>query len=130
MTQVGTTRKFKDPNKWNSFAFRINTPAGKAYIQIAEESPGVIFKIFFRIGKAGSEINAMCEALALMATDLCKEKSLSDVIVHLSGITSDREAKSGEYSVKSTPAALMLALMQYRASIPSTDTDSAPAKFR
>lgn len=130
MIQTSQADKINKVNKWNSVSFRINTPAGKAYIQIAEHSPGKIYKIFFRIGKAGSEINAMCEALAIMASDLLQEKSISDVIVHLSGITSDREAKSGEYSVKSTPAALMLALIQYKASIPSTETDYAPAKFR
>jgi hypothetical protein len=123
-------------DRWDTVTFRINTTAGTGFVHILENSPGNIHKVFFQVGKGGSDLNATLNALADLVTTLFKQgKGLSEVIAHLSGYTSDKLVihneikgnKNTSYELHSLPEALMFALMQYRAGL--NDVGDNP-KFR
>lgn len=101
---------------YDNVTFSVETPEGKATIIIVEEKPGVIHKILFMIGKAGSINNAWAFALAeMVVSNLHRGASLTDVIGDLSNITSSRPVfdRSG-IPCRSGPEALYLVLMRYR----------------
>jgi len=112
----------KTRTKWDNVTIKLRCPEGTAFIEIAEEYPGKINRISITIGKAGSSVNAQAYAIAELTTELFNlGKSINDVIAKLTGITSDRvvRAESG-VDVRSIPEALILALHQYRSTVPTT----------
>lgn len=117
-------------NKWDTVVIKVKTASGTAFIHILESRPGVIYRVFFQIGKAGSDLNAVCDALATTVSELLKNRSITEVITYLSGYTSDKLAMHGSYEIRSIPEALMLALMQYRNGLPSDPGHNTPTRFR
>ena len=51
------------PVRVEGATYKILTPLGKAFITINQDEKGDPFEIFIMIGKAGSEVAAMAEAL-------------------------------------------------------------------
>lgn len=101
--------------KFDNITFNIPTPEGTANIIIVEHSPGVIYKIFFHIGKAGTGINAWAFALAEFVVSSLEHRELADIIGSLSGITSSRWIYSEQgVPCRSGPEALYLALLRYQ----------------
>lgn len=102
--------------KYDSITFHNPTPEGEATVIVVESQPGVIYKIFFTIGKAGSGVNAWAFALAEMVVFALQQKAdLNDVIISLSNITSSRYINDGSgIPCRSGPEALYLSLMKYR----------------
>lgn len=109
----------ENPNLFKSLNFRIDSPVGKVYIQVIEQSPGKIEKIVIHTGKHGSSLNGLCAALGETITLMLKHGiSITDVIVSLSGITSDKMVKVDGMEVHSPVDAIVIALMKYRSSVP------------
>lgn len=101
---------------YESISFNIETPSGTANITIVEDSPGVIYKIFFSIGKAGTELNALCFAIAELTSDIFNRGgTIGEVLKLLKDITSNRPIfdKSG-VECRSVPEALYLILLRYK----------------
>lgn len=109
----------KELDKFNSFTFRYKTPQGTAWIQIIESEIGKIEFIKITVGKAGSDINALCMAISELVSVLIRDgKSISTIISIFSGITSDKLLKLSGQNIHTPLDALVIALIKYRASIP------------
>lgn len=113
------TRKKTNPNFLDLTSYRFESPLGTCFVLISESEPGKIERIELKVGKAGSGLNAMCFAITELATKLVKTgQSITDIIVLLSGIKSDRFRKVRGIEIYTPIDALVLALLQYRSSIP------------
>lgn len=104
--------------KFPNITYQIDTPDGRAVIQIVENPSNrdIIEHIFFTIGKAGSSVNAYCDALARMVVFAIKHKGLVTVLNELSSISSDRPpitTKDG-LVIRSGVEALYIALLNWR----------------
>lgn len=130
MTLATRTRRLNkllkdDPNKFNGWTFREETPDGTAWIHIIEEEPGVIFKIIMQIGKAGSSLNSYCSALSELATLYVRESgTITDLIDVLFGIISSSAGRMrtgpDDPVNRSGAEALASALRKYLQSLPQS----------
>jgi ribonucleoside-diphosphate reductase alpha chain len=122
-----------DRNVFDSVNFYIKSPAGEVNVIINEDSPGKINSIFILIGKTGTEMRAMTDALARMITFAVKHNPLSDILAELSSITADKGIMNPKgVKIRSVPEAIYIALLRYNAMYPkSNDTyiNYRPPKF-
>lgn len=105
------------PVRVEGATYKIATPLGSAFITINQDSSGNPFEIFVIIGKAGSEIAAMAEALGRMIsttlrfgnhiTPLERAKEIMD---QLQGIGGSRSVGFGPNKVRSLPDAIAKAI--------------------
>ena len=104
------------PQIYDNVTFNVRTPMGVATIIIVENAPGSIYKIFFTIGKAGTDINAWAFALAEVVVDsLNRGADINDMIALLSNITSSRPSYDADgIACRSGPEALYQCLLKYR----------------
>jgi ribonucleoside-diphosphate reductase alpha chain len=105
------------PVRVEGATYKIGTPVGAAFITVNHDEDGNPFEVFVTIGKAGSEIAAMAEALGrLISTTLRfgnhiapieRAKSIMD---QLSGIGGSRSVGFGPNRVRSLPDAISKAI--------------------
>lgn len=100
-------------NKFDSVNFRIPSPSGDVNIIINEQFPSKIYNVVILVGKSGTEVRALCDALSRMITFSVQNKSLVEVIDELSSITSDKIRDIKGIKVRSIPEAVFLALIKY-----------------
>lgn len=105
------------PVKVEGATYRIDSPLGAAFITVNHDEEGNPFEVFVIIGKAGSEVAAMAEALGrLISTTLrfgnhlpAKERA-REIMEQLQGIGGGRSVGFGPNKVKSLPDAVARAL--------------------
>ncbi len=105
------------PVKVEGATYRIETPLGIAFITVNQDTDGNPFEVFVTIGKAGSEVAAMAEALGrLISTTLrfgnhmpAKERA-KEIMEQLSGIGGGRSVGFGPNKVRSLPDAVARAI--------------------
>lgn len=93
--------------------YRMNTPVGTAFITINEDESGEPLEVFINVGKAGSDVAAMAEALGrTISTTLkfrgnisAKEKA-KEIAEQLSGIGGRRSIGFGPTKIRSLPDAI------------------------
>ena len=93
--------------------YRMNTPVGTAFITINEDNLGEPLEVFINVGKAGSDVAAMAEALGrTISTTLkfrggisAKEKA-KEIAEQLSGIGGRRSIGFGPTKIRSLPDAI------------------------
>lgn len=95
------------------------TPAGTCHIIMNDDAEGHPFEMFIEIGKGGSDIKAMAEALGRMASVLLRvnspvspEERIKEIIKQLRGIGGQRSIGFGKARIKSLPDALAQALQE------------------
>lgn len=93
--------------------YQTNTPLGDAFITINSDKEGNPFELFITIGKSGSDVAAMAEALGRMISLLLRFQSsvssrekIRHIIAQLSGIGGGRTVGFGENRVRSLPDAV------------------------
>ena len=93
------------------------TPAGTAHVTMNDDEEGKPFEVFVDIGKGGSDIKAMAEALGRMASlvlrvssPLTPRERIQEIVSQLSGIGGPRSMGFGRNRVRSLPDALAQAL--------------------
>ena len=93
--------------------YKTQTPIGETYITLNHDQNGDPFEIFVTIGKTGSDIAAMADALGRMvslnlrlAGNLPPRERIRQVISQLSGIGGARSVGFGENRVRSLPDAV------------------------
>lgn len=97
--------------------YRIETPLGISFITVNQDPEGNPFEVFVTIGKAGSEVAAMAEALGrLISTTLrfgnhlpARERARG-IMEQLQGIGGGKSVGFGINKVKSLPDAVAKAL--------------------
>jgi len=105
------------PVRVEGATYKILTPLGKAFITINQDEKGDPFEIFIMIGKAGSEVAAMAEALGrVISTTLrfgnhlpAKERA-REIMEQLRGIGGGRSVGFGPNKVRSLPDAVAKAI--------------------
>ncbi|OGB84946.1 ribonucleoside-diphosphate reductase, adenosylcobalamin-dependent [candidate division Kazan bacterium RIFCSPLOWO2_01_FULL_48_13] len=105
------------PVKVEGATYRIETPLGSAFITVNHDADGNPFEVFVIIGKAGSEVSAMAEALGrLISTTLrfgnhmpAKERA-KELMDQLHGIGGSRSVGFGPNKVRSLPDAIAKAI--------------------
>lgn len=94
-----------------------DTPAGTAHITMNDDEEGRPFEVFVDIGKGGSDIKAMAEALGRLASlvlrvssPLTPRERVQEIVNQLGGIGGPRSTGFGRNRVRSLPDALSQAL--------------------
>ncbi len=100
------------PRKLSGTTYEWETPLGKAFITV-NEFKGEPIEVFINIGKAGSDIAAMSEALGRLATLFLKHAGLKSgdekvhmLVKHLSDIGGSTSVGFGINRISSVPDAL------------------------
>lgn len=93
--------------------YKTQTPIGETYITLNHDQTGEPFEVFVTIGKSGSDIAAMADALGRMislnlrlAGNLPPRERIRQVISQLAGIGGARSVGFGENRVRSLPDAV------------------------
>lgn len=105
------------PVRVNGATYRIETPLGTAFITVNQDEEGNPFEVFVSIGKAGSEVAAMAEAIGrLISTALrfgnhlpARERA-AKIVDQLSGIGGPNSVGFGPNRVRSLPDAVAKAM--------------------
>jgi len=103
------------PKKLSGATYKMNTPFGKAYITV-NDLEGKPFEIMINVGKAGSDVFAMSEALGRVSTLFLRFGELPDgnkarlLIKHLKGIGGSGAVGFGTNRVESIADAVAKAL--------------------
>lgn len=105
------------PVKVEGATYRIETPLGRAFITVNHDVEGNPFEVFVIIGKAGSEVAAMAEAIGrLISTTLrfgnhkpARERA-REIVDQLRGIGGSSSVGFGSDRVRSLPDAVAKAI--------------------
>lgn len=108
------------PTKVEGATYKIETPMGHAFITVNQDEGGNPFEVFIAIGKAGSEVAAMAEALGrLISTTLrfgnhtTPLERAKDLIDQLQGIGGGSSVGFGPNKVRSLPDAIAKAISMH-----------------
>lgn len=106
------------PLRLKGATYKMKTPLGKAYITV-NEADGAPFEVIVNVGKAGSDVFAMSEALGRVSTLFLRFGELPDgnkarlLIKHLKGIGGSGAVGFGANRVDSIPDAVAKAIEFY-----------------
>lgn len=105
------------PSKATGATYKLATPVGSAFVTINEDVGGDPLELFINVGKAGSDVAAMAEALGrTISTALRFKGSLSpkekakEIAHQLAGIGGRRSVGFGPNKIRSLPDAISVAL--------------------
>jgi ribonucleoside-diphosphate reductase alpha chain len=127
------------PVKVSGATYRILTPLGSSFITINQTESGEPFELFVTIGKAGSEVAAMAEALGrLVSTNfrfgnhLPARERAREIMEQLQGIGGSRSVGFGPNKIRSLPDAIAKAISMHFgfSSHPTTIEVAAPAEAK
>lgn len=97
--------------------YKMTTPAGKAFVTINEDDDGEPLEVFVNVGKAGSDVAAIAEAMGRMISTTLRlrggvsaRKRAVEVAGQLMGIGGRRSVGFGSSRVMSLPDAIGIAL--------------------
>ncbi|GAP62882.1 ribonucleoside-diphosphate reductase alpha chain [Ardenticatena maritima] len=114
-----TAQRKARPRSLTGTTYFIHTPLGKAYVTVNRDEEGQPFEVFANVGKAGSDIAAVSEAIGRLISLILRlpspmspEKRLEEVIDQLSGIGGGRPMGFGANRVLSLPDALARVLKE------------------
>ncbi len=121
-TEVQTVSDSKDPLRERPYmvkgaTYRLNTPVGTAFVTINEDGIGEPLEVFVNVGKAGSDVAAMAEALGRTIStalkfrgDVSAKNKAREIAEQLSGIGGRRTIGFGPTKIKSLPDAVAAAI--------------------
>ena len=96
------------------------TPIGTAHITMNDDNEGRPFEVFIEIGKAGSDIKAMAEAMGRLmslilrlASPVSPLERVQEIVNQIKGIGGARSLGFGKDRVRSLPDAVALALEEH-----------------
>jgi ribonucleoside-diphosphate reductase alpha chain len=105
------------PMKVSGSTYKINTPVGTAFITVNHDELKNPIEVFINIGKAGSDVQAMAEALGRViskslkfGTELNPKEKAVAIIDQLRGIGGRRSIGFGPNKILSLPDAVAVAL--------------------
>ena len=100
--------------------YQIDTPVGKTYITVNHNEHKEPFEVFITIGKSGSDVAAMADALGRMvslnlrlAGGLSPKERIRQVVAQLVGIGGARSVGFGKDKVRSLPDAVAKVLAMH-----------------
>lgn len=107
----------KRPYKLSGSTYSVQTPQGKAFITINKTLEGRPFEVFINVGKAGTDVAALAEALGRLVSGWLRVPSssgetVSEIISQLYGIGGSRSVGFGKNKVSSIPGAVAKVLAE------------------
>ncbi|HLE48986.1 MAG TPA: vitamin B12-dependent ribonucleotide reductase [Patescibacteria group bacterium] len=97
--------------------YKVNTPVGNAFITLNQDERGEPLELFVNVGKAGSDVTAMAEALGRTISialrfkgNLSPKLRAKEIAEQLSGIGGRRSVGYGPRKILSLPDAVAMAL--------------------
>lgn len=97
--------------------YRLSTPVGSAFVTINEDMQGEPLEVFINVGKAGSDVTAMAEALGRMVStsfrfrgNISRVERAKEIAGQLAGIGGRRSVGFGRNKILSLPDAVAMAL--------------------
>lgn len=107
----------KRPYKLTGSTYRVQTPQGVAFITINKSHEGRPFEVFINVGKAGTDVAALAEALGRLVSGWLRVPSSSsdtvnEIISQLYGIGGSRSVGYGKNKVSSIPEAVAKVLAE------------------
>ena len=97
----------------------MKTPAGTLHLTMNHDKKGQPFEVFIEIGKAGSDLKAMSEAIGRLISLIFRlepippKERAREIIEQLSGIGGARSVGFGKNKVLSLPDAVSKALAEH-----------------
>ena len=117
---IPTPKRRPRPSRLMGLTYRRETPLGTAYVTINQTEEKEPFEVFLNVGKAGSDVAAVSEALGRlisyilrMPSYLTPSERLQQVIYQLAGIGGGRPLGFGPQRVRSLPDAIAQVLDAY-----------------
>lgn len=119
--QVATSQPKVRPRPYKRRGFTVSkaTPSGTAHITMNEDEESQPFEVFLEIGKAGSDIKAMAEAMGRlmslilrMASPVSPLERVREIVKQITGIGGARSYGFGKRRVLSLPDAVGQALAE------------------
>ncbi len=118
--EVAELKRLPRPQRLMGLTYRRETPLGTAYITVNQTDEGEPFEVFLNVGKAGSDVAAVSEALGRLISYILRMPSyltpterLHHVIYQLAGIGGGRPLGFGPNRVRSLPDAVAQVLDAY-----------------
>src|SRR5262249_14825338 len=113
-SEIGWQPKVRPrPYKRRGYTVSKATPSGTAHITMNEDEEGHPFEVFLEIGKAGSDIKAMAEAMGRlmslilrMASPVSPLERVREIVKQITGIGGARSYGFGKRRVLSLPDAV------------------------
>ena len=98
------------PMQLEGVTYRVDTPVGKTYVTINHDENKEPFEVFITIGKSGSDVAAMADALGRTISlnlrllgGLSPREKIRQVVAQLAGIGGARSVGFGKDKVRSLP---------------------------
>ncbi|MDO8621053.1 MAG: adenosylcobalamin-dependent ribonucleoside-diphosphate reductase [Candidatus Levybacteria bacterium] len=108
------------PMQLEGVTYQVESPVGKTYITINRNQNGEPFEVFLTIGKSGSDVAAMADALGRMISlnlrlsgGLSPREKMKQVVAQLVGIGGARSIGFGKDKVRSLPDAVAKVLAMH-----------------
>ena len=120
LTASSVTIRKQRPIHLYGVTYRRSTPLGTAYITVNSSDDGEPFEVFINLGKAGSDVAAVSEALGRlisyilrMPSPLSPSERLQQIVYQLAGIGGGRPLGFGPQRVRSLPDAVAQVLSDH-----------------
>ncbi|HXS14852.1 MAG TPA: adenosylcobalamin-dependent ribonucleoside-diphosphate reductase, partial [Candidatus Saccharimonadales bacterium] len=108
------------PQRIDGSTYKTETPVGETFITINHTEDGQPFEVFITIGKSGSDVAAMADALGRMISlnlrlsgQLSPRERIRQVVAQMTGIGGSRSVGFGINRVRSLPDAIAKVLAQH-----------------
>ncbi|MDO8472001.1 MAG: adenosylcobalamin-dependent ribonucleoside-diphosphate reductase [bacterium] len=107
-----------------------DTPMGKAYITMNNDEAGEPIEVFTRVGKAGSDVNAMTDAMGRLISLVLRLKSavapkarVTEIVKQMRGIGGADSRGFGKNRILSVPDAVAIAMLEEYLATPATGVE-------
>lgn len=105
------------PRKLEGSTYKLHTPQGNAYVTVNKDSKGNPFEVFMSVGKAGSDVAGLAEALGRavsgwLQASLDPRSTVSEIAKQLRGIGGSRSVGFGQNKVTSIADAVARVLVE------------------
>ena len=114
---IDGVEKLKREYRLEGATYSVKTPQGKAFITVNKSKDGRPFEVFINVGKAGTDVSALAEALGRIVSGFFRTSSSTDdavgeLISQLGGIGGPRSVGYGKNKVGSIPDAVAKVLAE------------------
>jgi ribonucleoside-diphosphate reductase alpha chain len=117
---IPVTTRVDRPVMLNGVTYKSDSPSGKMYITINQDEKENPFEVFINIGKSGSDLMALADALGRMISFVLRIHSpvpsrerVREIVSELAGIGGARSIGFGENRVRSLPDAISKTLAKH-----------------
>jgi adenosylcobalamin-dependent ribonucleoside-diphosphate reductase len=116
------------PGRLQGATYRKETPLGKAYITVNSDERGDPFEVFMNVGKAGSDVSAVSEAMGRLISlvlrmpgSLPPKERLRWVVDEIADIGGGRPLGFGAKRVRSLPDGIAQVLAEHLSELPASN---------